>query len=437
VSLLGKERYESYEWVKIPENLNRSNLVMVIAKTPKSTVHPEDPEYPVRIFITKELYEGARSLAQRNIGINHLAIIPGAFTVDANWNEKNECIEALLYVPSPFIEKIRNREINKVSVEYTWREEKRTEAGVEFYGLVFNRIDLLSGLTPGDDSVRMKLVEGKRGLMEGILEGVETQEAFINRVKVEAIEFTKTLGEPFADYEDWDDCISKNSDKGNPAAYCGYIKAKTEPKKEAAQVPEIPANNLTTIDVVAPAPITQPNPSNLIKLEDNDTSKGGEPIMNDEEKLKHKIESTSANNTTAANPTNNTVVPKPEPIPTPATNPTPEPVIVPAPVVVPTPVIVEPTPPVVTPPAATVPKLDAKDVRIVELETSVTRLQEASKTVGIEKDKAIKEAVEKTKEDIFKKVESVLPPGNIISSMNKGGQKLAEDLRRVLYKEKK
>lgn len=33
---------------------------------------------------------------------------------------------------------------------------------------------------------------------------------------------------PFADYKDWDDCISKNKDKDNPEAYCGYIKNKVE-----------------------------------------------------------------------------------------------------------------------------------------------------------------------------------------------------------------
>jgi len=33
---------------------------------------------------------------------------------------------------------------------------------------------------------------------------------------------------PFGEYQDWDDCISKNSDKGDPQAYCGFIKNKVE-----------------------------------------------------------------------------------------------------------------------------------------------------------------------------------------------------------------
>src|ERR1700752_4092476 len=35
-------------------------------------------------------------------------------------------------------------------------------------------------------------------------------------------------GAPFADYSDFADCVSKNKDKGDPDAYCGYIKHKVE-----------------------------------------------------------------------------------------------------------------------------------------------------------------------------------------------------------------
>lgn len=40
-------------------------------------------------------------------------------------------------------------------------------------------------------------------------------------------------GAPFADYTDFDDCVSKNSDKDDPEAYCGKIKHETEDKKAA------------------------------------------------------------------------------------------------------------------------------------------------------------------------------------------------------------
>ena len=41
------------------------------------------------------------------------------------------------------------------------------------------------------------------------------------------------MQEPFAGYTDFADCVSKNSDKSNPQAYCGLIKSKTESIKEA------------------------------------------------------------------------------------------------------------------------------------------------------------------------------------------------------------
>ncbi len=55
---------------------------------------------------------------------------------------------------------------------------------------------------------------------------------------------------PFAGYTDFDECVAKNSDKGDPKAYCGSIKAKVEEanriyaKEQGAQEPE----GLTTPD---------------------------------------------------------------------------------------------------------------------------------------------------------------------------------------------
>lgn len=37
---------------------------------------------------------------------------------------------------------------------------------------------------------------------------------------------------PMGQYKDWDDCISKNKDKNNPEAYCGFIKNKVEGSKK-------------------------------------------------------------------------------------------------------------------------------------------------------------------------------------------------------------
>lgn len=53
--------------------------------------------------------------------------------------------------------------------------------------------------------------------------------AAIRRAVLERVAFRK--GAPFAEYTDFDDCTSKNSDKGDADAYCGEIKHRTEDKK--------------------------------------------------------------------------------------------------------------------------------------------------------------------------------------------------------------
>jgi len=46
-----------------------------------------------------------------------------------------------------------------------------------------------------------------------------------------------TLGEPFADYDSFDDCVAKNADKEDPEAYCASIQQQTEGEtKETIQV---------------------------------------------------------------------------------------------------------------------------------------------------------------------------------------------------------
>lgn len=50
-----------------------------------------------------------------------------------------------------------------------------------------------------------------------------------------------TLGEPFANYTDFADCVSKNADKDNPEAYCADIKRKTEGDTVNESLKVIPA----------------------------------------------------------------------------------------------------------------------------------------------------------------------------------------------------
>ncbi len=170
----------SYSWAKVPEDLPRSNLVLITAKTPASTYHPTDPKYRIRRIAPTELEAAGRSLAQRPVGESHAPQpINGAFVVDSQYNPITQSVEALVYLPTEYIMWIKSQEARgkKVewSVEYTFRDAKFLGNGVvEFSGVVFNRVDILKDLAPnqvaGDKNTDTQLVDDylktNRGLME-------------------------------------------------------------------------------------------------------------------------------------------------------------------------------------------------------------------------------------------------------------------------------
>ena len=51
--------------------------------------------------------------------------------------------------------------------------------------------------------------------------------------------YEKKLMEPFANYKDFADCVAKNSDKDDPQAYCGHIKAQAETLKENEEIDKL------------------------------------------------------------------------------------------------------------------------------------------------------------------------------------------------------
>jgi|GEM_PF-2401918 len=163
INMRKKKLLESFEWLKVPEDISKDHLVKVVAKTNLPTIHPDDPEYPVRLFPEEELKKSARSLAHRPVGLNHKKVIDNAIVVDSEYNPETKAIEALLYLPKEYIRKIREGKIKHVSVEYRWREEERKEEGVEFRGLIFDRIDLLENMEPGDPYTSISLFESKGG----------------------------------------------------------------------------------------------------------------------------------------------------------------------------------------------------------------------------------------------------------------------------------
>jgi hypothetical protein len=79
---------------------------------------------------------------------------------------------------------------------------------------------------------------------------------------------------PFGEYENFDDCLSKNSDKNDPSAYCGYIKNKVEEaraikeakiaiakEQEPEQVASLTTPDAGNIETEEPKDLTSPQGS--------------------------------------------------------------------------------------------------------------------------------------------------------------------------------
>jgi hypothetical protein len=190
----------AYEWLSIPEDIPKENLVLVKAKTTNPTYHPTDPKFKKRTFKPEELKEAARSLAQRPVGKNHQFIIEQAKTIDAQWNESTQSVETLVYMPTPYINWIKTQEALakevKWSVEFTFRESTTTPEGdVEFSGIVFNRVDIMmdlpEGYTAGDSLTSCKLLESTSNMDNGFIEGISMSETLKESAKIE--ELTKTV----------------------------------------------------------------------------------------------------------------------------------------------------------------------------------------------------------------------------------------------------
>lgn len=476
-----KSKKESpYTWAVIPDDLPRDNLVLITAKTIENTIHPEDPDYTIRVFKPEELKEAARSLAQRVVGLNHGPIIQGAFTVDAQWNEEEKAVEALLFLPNLWIRKVREgiesngeRGIYKVSVEYTWRTEKREGNKVEFSGLVFNRVDLLENISPGDKLTNITLVEGKRGLMEGILkmkESLETVEEVKARYK-ELSEERKTINEKL--YPP----IEETSETKELKNRMGEIDAEIKGL-------EIKIGQLMLYQVDAPIKkegdiqqsmitdsIETPSIALFKELEesaDNFMTILGEPFAGFKDfdacvrwakahgktnpdaycgYIKHKVEDPKKENTLTESATNSTTPnptepskpvepPNPVVIPTEPPKPIVEPKSAPEPVVTPVPTpapIVTPEP--VTNPVPTQPPVpDVKESRIKELEEAVKRLQDNAKVSSKDKNTAIKKAKEEVTQKFIKELESIMPPKDVMSNFRVGDRRMATEVRKVIYK---
>ena len=226
---------EAFDWASLPRELPKEFMVKIIAKTPATTYHKKDKPY-IRIYSKEELKEAARSLAHNHIDLNHdlKQKIPGAFVVDAQYNEGN--VECICYIPNMrVINELKTGEITSVSVEESVRELVETPQGTELHGILFTGLALMENSFlvafrghAGDKNTKIELIELTENLFDGML--CEVSEILVSETE---------LGEPFAGYTDFAACVAANKDKGDPEAYCGYIKHKVEDKPKKAEVKEV------------------------------------------------------------------------------------------------------------------------------------------------------------------------------------------------------
>jgi len=152
----------------------------------------------------ESVIERHKTLENRPILYNHdSGILPMGHTVKI-WCESNGMYYRGDVDPAEkdLIRKCKRGDISNVSIQAVVRPTNEGENG-NVYIQEFLELSIVS--IPGFGDANM------------IPEGFISMEKFI--------------GEPFAGYKDFDDCVAKNQDKRDPDAYCASIKRKAEPEK--------------------------------------------------------------------------------------------------------------------------------------------------------------------------------------------------------------
>lgn len=241
----------NFDWVRIPEGLPKQFLIEIVAKTLQTTDHRGDKTLPPqerkrRIYLPEELHEAARSLAFRPINGSHKKAIPDAYVIDAQYNKEQDQVETLCFIPSlEYIGKLKSGKINGFSVEEFVREEIDTPEGVLLKGITFTGLALVEEpYKPGDKGTSFELLK-ESGLFFRVESVLSLEPSVLEESKkIGGKEMKKKkLGEPFADYADWEaciaDCRANHPEVKDCEAWCGAIKAKVEEAKKE-QVPEEP-----------------------------------------------------------------------------------------------------------------------------------------------------------------------------------------------------
>ena len=281
---MSKFKIESaYEWVTIPEDLPKSNLFYVTAKTASPAIHPEDKEDPIRQFALSELQAAGRSLGRRFINMNHNQQynIETAFTVDAQYNPTTQAVEALIYVPDRIRDQILRGEIKKASVEYVWRDIRKTEVGgSEFIGIIFDKIALLeeswlqsNGFNAGDSLSEIRKCESKseekRAFLDGKMEAIVIEIPPEQGMKQDMI--TEGLKNPEQGFYNAEKCKE-----------CGKLsECSTTHYKECSVQDEIGADELDVLPEDAKMEAQKPEGTNVMPIAPDGPVLNQTPVSNE------------------------------------------------------------------------------------------------------------------------------------------------------------
>ena len=218
-----------------------------------------------RQYLESELIRAARTLSGKKFTVNHQDDNIIGNVIHAEYEDG--AIEYLAQIKNAeYAEMLRSKDptIKGVSVqagylrlecskcgerfygEESWRHHMKHEHGIvdgvkEVHGIIFDALSLVTEPEiPGVANTTIQIAETDKTIMR-LCETVMEEKGYslrpVGNVGVSkdvGLADKKLLGEPFSGYASMDDCIAKNSDEEDPAAYCASIQAKAEGETEDA-----------------------------------------------------------------------------------------------------------------------------------------------------------------------------------------------------------
>lgn len=262
---MAQKLYESYSWLR--DDLKYAGPKGSKAQFKGVALRPVISGNGKK-YVDEELHRAARTLVGKPVTLNHnMQKIKG----DVTWAEYEDGnIEYVMEISdreyvqklqdkfrmpaNEYIKKWSREPIYGVSVEANYRYHQENKNAIEPHGIIFNALSIVEDPEkPGVAGTSIELMEMQQQtelrLVEALVHDfvpanitvtVGEKKKMVKPDKSEEKTITETiaklpiaeaklkLGEPFAGYDNFEQCVAQNSDKDNPEAYCATIKRQTE-----------------------------------------------------------------------------------------------------------------------------------------------------------------------------------------------------------------